>query len=529
MRKALLILLALALVTAVFVSCSNDPKTVTVTFDPGDAWGEPYTQAVVSGVRTKLVANKFTYDSYGFAGWSMSPTGGHDYDDEDTVTLTSDLTLYATWSELYSIKATATDHGTITPVVDSYIVRGTSQIINLDITLDEGYYLAGVDLTGSDNIEAFYLFHTVFIPMDSTGDIVVTPEFSAKQAEVGYVDAEWNDSAVVLTNKVIENYGYSLVTKDLTSWANGNWYVVAGDVIIKDRITVTGDVSLILANHATLKAEKGITVAEGATLTIYETPLNPGKLLIDSVESGNAGIGGTANDACGTVTIKGGVIQVTGGENSAGIGGGDNHAAGTINVLHGSVVAEGGRKGSGIGGGNNGNGGTVNLYGGKIKATGFKTNGVGGAGIGGGYRGDGGTVNIFTATVEAYGGDYAAGIGGGHYNSGGTVTISGGNVKAEGNRGAAGIGGGMDGNGADVTITGGIINIKGGEGDIDMDTPWYNIAIGSGSNYNSYGELDNKSLTVQNVTLEVMNHNDQNWYDWDRENRYFMMRTKQTT
>ena len=85
---------------SVFVSCSSDPKTVTVTFNPGDGPGNPYTQSVRSGVATKLEKNKFTFDGYTCVGWSLSPTGGHDYNDEDSVILTADLTLYAVWSKL---------------------------------------------------------------------------------------------------------------------------------------------------------------------------------------------------------------------------------------------------------------------------------------------------------------------------------------------------------------------------------------------------------------------------------------------
>lgn len=569
MKKALLILLALALVTSVFVSCDNGPKTVTITFKPGDAEGNAYTQTVVAGAVSRLRANEFENDGYGFVGWSLSPTGGHDYDDESFVSPTSDLTLYAMWSELYTITVEPADNGKIVSAVDSYIADETTRIIKLDIKPDEGYYLSTVKLTDSDNVEAFYMFQTIVIPMDSTGDIVLTPVFSKRLQDVPYVDATWDGSKVVLENRTIDNYGYSLVTKYQTSWTDGHWYVAEGDVAVDGRITVTGNVSLVVSDFATLKVEKGITVAEGAKLTIYGQALNVGKLIINSVDSGNAGIGGTDQAGCGTIEIKGGVIRVNGGENGAGIGAGNNHAAGTVTIFGGSVIAEGGAEGAGIGGGNvpngnpgnldggtiiiyggyvkaeggkegagigggrNGHGGVFNLCGGKITAIGYRKNGAGGAGIGGGYRGNGGKVTIIGGTVEAYGGDYAAGIGGGNYASGGNsdnggfVKISGGNVKAEGNRGAAGIGGGFEhGDGADVTITGGIINIKGGEGDIDLYTPHHHWAIGMGYHYHSEGG-DDKALVVENQTLEVQNPDETEWHDWDGESRNFRMRTKQ--
>ena len=68
MKKSLLIVLALALMATVFVSCSNEPKNVTVTFIPGDATGQTYTQAIPAGVATKLEKNRFENPGYAFNG-----------------------------------------------------------------------------------------------------------------------------------------------------------------------------------------------------------------------------------------------------------------------------------------------------------------------------------------------------------------------------------------------------------------------------------------------------------------------------
>ena len=120
---------------------------------------------------TKLDANKFTYGGHGLAGWSLSPTGGHDYEDQDTVTLTSDTKLYAVWARQYSITVNNVEHGTLTPAKTSYLVSDRLQMIKLSITPDENCYLDDVDLTGG-NASAYYEFHSLFIPMNSEGDIV---------------------------------------------------------------------------------------------------------------------------------------------------------------------------------------------------------------------------------------------------------------------------------------------------------------------------------------------------------------------
>lgn len=524
MRKALLILLALALVTSVFVSCNNDPKTVTVTFNPGDAEGEPYTQSVVLGVSTKLTENKFTKEGYGLVGWSLSPTGGHDYDNEEEVTLTSDLNLFAVWSKLYYIHAGETEKGTVTPIFGTYMESDKDLFVSVRvIPKNDDYYLSDVNLDGSENKAAdFYDYYfKIFIPRHTTGDITINPTFSEKPENVGYVKAEWDGTKVVTAP---DSYlgEYSLVHSYTTNWTAG-WYVLLeNNVEIAGRITVSGDVNLIICDGKTLEAIKGISVREGSSLTIYGQTGGTGKLEINGVDYGNAGIGSDKDTNCGTINICGGNIITFGGEAGAGIGGGAQRNGGTINVLYGTVTATGGKGAAGIGGGDHGEGGTINLYGGTVNAS----SASGGAGIGGGQYASGGTITISGATVNSQGGDYSAGIGGGqYYGHGGTITITAGNVTAKGSREAAGIGGGYHGDGANVTITGGTINATGGSGYVDVGVMAYNVAIGAGS-----PAVAHNGLTLgDGVALEVKGPEEgAAWQDYDGSTRYYQMRTKTT-
>ena len=428
MRKALLILLALTLVTSVFVSCNNDPKTVTVTFNPGDAEGEPYTQAVLKGVSTKLTESKFTKEGYGFVGWSLSPTGGHDYDNEDAVTLTSNLSLYALWSKLYYIHAGKTEEGTVTPIIGAYMESDKDLFVSvISTSKDANYYLSGISLEGSENKAAdFYKYYfKIFIPRHTTGDIKINPTFVEKPASVNYRKAEWDGTKLVITDTSWTGT-YSLVHSDTTEWNNG-WYVVLeNNVTIAERITVSGDVNLIISDGTTLEAIKGITVPEGSSLTVYGQTNSIGKLEIKVVDSGNAGIGSDKDSNCGTINICGGNIITTGGEGGAGIGGGDQRNGGTINVLYGTITAEGGKRGAGIGGGDHGHGGTINLYGGTVNASSCNDSSAnGGAGIGGGENGDGGSISIGSEAVIAYaeGGHGAVGIGHGLQGDDGSLNL----------------------------------------------------------------------------------------------------------
>ena len=71
----------------------------------------------------------------------------------------------------------------------------------------------------------------------------------------------------------------AVIDNQTAEWSGG-WYVVNSDVEISDRITVSGDVHLILADGNTLTAESGIGVAgESNSLTIYGQTGGTGKLI----------------------------------------------------------------------------------------------------------------------------------------------------------------------------------------------------------------------------------------------------------
>ena len=191
-----------------------------------------------------------------------------------------------------------------------------------------------------------------------------------------------------------------------------------------------------------------------------------------------AGIGGGINGNGENITIKGGTVNATGGESGAGIGGGSNNFGGgdngngkNITITGGTVNAAGGVTAAGIGGGMMGSGENITITGGTVNATGS----VSGAGIGGGANCSGKNITIKGGTVTATGGDGGSGIGGGSDGNGENITIKGGTVTAAGGVRGAGIGGGDEGNGENITITGGKVTATGGD---------YASGIGGGDNGN---------------------------------------------
>ena len=271
--------------------------------------------------------------------------------------------------------------------------------------------------------------------------------------DVSYIDA--NSATQTCSD-------YTEVTSQTSNWTGSEgatWYVVKNDVQINTRITVTGDVHLILADGCTLNAAKGIYVGSGNSLTIYGQREGSGELRAEAFQVGeSAGIGGnTGNNAAhGNITINGGTIEATS-YGGAGIGSGSGSGTsdkpnGTITINGGSVTATTNvSNGAGIGGGfsNNITGGDIKITGGTVVANGAAK----AAGIGSGYNDqrttNGRSITISGGKVTANGGDDAAGIGGGYAVDGksiSSITINGtANVTANGGAAGAGIGGGRDG------------------------------------------------------------------------------------
>ena len=294
------------------------------------------------------------------------------------------------------------------------------------------------------------------------------------------------------------------------------WWVVADSRTVGNRITVSGDVHLILVDGRTLTAPKGVNVGvDGATtnsLTIWAQS--------DGAEMGvffagttdgtnvtctefNAGIGSANNSVVGSITINGGAVTAMADYGGAGIGGTAFQSGGTIEINGGTVTATSGGSCAGIGGGSEGgSGGKITINGGTVTATG----GIDAAGVGGGNSGGaGGEITINGGTVTATAGGNAAGIGGGYKGNGGTIAIAGGTVNARGGWGGAGIGGGRyggvwddytgdfrgwGGSGGTVTITGGTVVAEAGDYNEYLGVPVYlgvpPQAIGHGAVDNDY-------------------------------------------
>ncbi len=317
---------------------------------------------------------------------------------------------------------------------------------------------------------------------------------------------------------------YIPVSAGDTKWTAG-WYAVKEDVTLSERVTVEGDVHLILCDDATLTAPRGISVLKPNasethqnSLTIWDQSKATGRLVAELItdegeneellwnfagigggdgidiremnsgaiviNGGNviaaslrygAGIGGGGQElfggGSGTVTVNRGSVRATGYGGGAGIGGGVLGGRGNVITINGGNVEaysnpypDTNYTGSAIGGGLTGECGRITIRDGNVKATAGYAHGGAAIGSGGNETGINNFITISGGTVTAVAQDQGAGIGGGGGGEDGTLIICGGEINAKGN---SGIGNGKGGSGWNVSIRGGTVTAEGRDAGID--------------------------------------------------------------
>lgn len=188
------------------------------------------------------------------------------------------------------------------------------------------------------------------------------------------------------------------------------------------------------------------------------------------IGGGGFGAGGGAGGGISNITIKD--ADVTAGADSGGAGIGSGSASGWINYpgIFPNWKAEHPNEGVAS---------DITISGGRVKASG----GDDSAGIGGGYLGSGSDITIKdNADVTANGGKWGAGIGGGRDGDGSDISISDSNVSASGGAAGAGIGGGRGGKGENVTISGSsTVSVKHGPGATLTSGTCYGAGAGIGN------------------------------------------------
>lgn len=152
--------------------CDSDPDEdttmpvvpVTVTFHKNDGSSTTTTQTIPYNTPTALDANPFGRTGYTFQGWATTASGAKAYDDQQSVTLTGDLNLYAVWQK--------NSHHVIftpSPTGATVTINGQSaspqsveygETVTISVTPDDAYAIesitaTGVTLSGSGNTRTY--------------------------------------------------------------------------------------------------------------------------------------------------------------------------------------------------------------------------------------------------------------------------------------------------------------------------------------------------------------------------------------
>lgn len=185
------------------------------------------------------------------------------------------------------------------------------------------------------------------------------------------------------------------------------------------------------------------------------------------IGGGGFGAGGGAGGGISNITIKD--ADVTAGADAGGAGIGSGNASG-LTIYYPNWKDEHPNEGVAS---------DITISGGRVEASG----GDDSAGIGGGYLGSGSDITIKdNADVTADGGKWGAGIGGGRGGDGSDISISDSNVSASGGAAGAGIGGGRGGKGENVTISGSsTVSVKHGPGATLTSGTCYGAGAGIGN------------------------------------------------
>ena len=151
-----------------------------------------------------------------------------------------------------------------------------------------------------------------------SGVLIAAESAHAETMLTTYVNTQSGNTATVVANVIRPG-----VFPPGSVLASGTW-VCTGTFSIP-YLKVDGAVNLILADDCDMTVTNtgdAIRVMSGNSLTVYSGVNNTGKLTAIGNGFGNAGIGSSAANLSGAITLRGGSITATGGPQAPGIGAG---------------------------------------------------------------------------------------------------------------------------------------------------------------------------------------------------------------
>jgi len=268
---------------------SYDPDqwaTITYNKNASDATGTMNAQTALKGNEVTLNANQFSRPGYTFKGWSTSPTGSVEYNNQAKISLNQDMTLYAVWEYDDGQWATITynkNASDATGTMESQtVLRGTPITLNANRFTREGYVFLGWSKTPAGIVE-----YTNQASITPTGNITLyavwgTPElyydFTADKA-----DAEVGDAI---------KYTLTLGNDDTVN--STPWYNASATIFFNDYVGYVDGSVVVELNGNPLQA--AVYDAQSNTLIIDLGTMNPDDEYSITF-NGSALVGGEGFDA----------------------------------------------------------------------------------------------------------------------------------------------------------------------------------------------------------------------------------------
>ncbi len=190
-------------------------RTITFNGNGGTTpTGETYTQTVYDGIATNLTANQFTKENSAFIGWSTTQNGEVEYADGASITVSSDITLYAQWSTAYTAMVDdAIVGGSVLINGDEIVEAAEGAVLNLTYTSNPGYAFSAWNVYKADNpTEAVEVENNQFNMPEY--DVIVSAKF----------DEVTTYSLVTNVNQIVSGKHYIIATGSI----NNKYYAIGG-------------------------------------------------------------------------------------------------------------------------------------------------------------------------------------------------------------------------------------------------------------------------------------------------------------
>ncbi|MCR5434014.1 MAG: InlB B-repeat-containing protein, partial [Bacteroidaceae bacterium] len=281
----------------------------TVNFHANGGTGTMDSQTFVEGVPQSISSCTFTAPAgYVFVGWNTESDGsGTAYTDEQDITATGGMALYAQWRE-GSIVTFDANGGTGT-MANQVFGKNTRQALNVNTFTLDGYFFVAWNTKADGSGMAYADKASVAI----TADMTLYAQWSVRSDRTINLKFMLDNSVTLGDGDMLTgsaNLNYQVTIADGATVIFNNLSLIQYESI--PCIICEGDATIVLSghNHIEGKDGAGIYIPAGKTLTIRGTGSLTAKCYMQC-----AGIGGTSSpdypQSCGNIIITSEVAYVT--------------------------------------------------------------------------------------------------------------------------------------------------------------------------------------------------------------------------